>query len=212
MKRAMAAMVAILATVVIGVIPAAALPQLTGSYSISGNFQWVDSTGAAADVTTATALDFRANPFIPTPGVAGPFQVNSSTGNFAVLGFCPGGACTVGSVKDFSYVGAGNASFPAPNGSTQILAFETVGGFTFDLLALTSVVAVGGTTPTLDIRGFGTFHAAGFADSPGLFVFSGQASGGAFSFSASQSTPEPATMLLLGTGLLGLGIVARKRK
>lgn len=216
MKRMMAAVVAIFATAVIGVLPASAV-LMTGGYSISGNFQWVDSTGSSVGVTvlTATALDFRADPAIATPGVAGPFVVNSSTGSFASLGFCPGGACTVGSIKDFSYVGAGNATFPAPNGTTQVLAFETVGIFTFDLLSLTSSTATGGATPSLEIRGTGMFHKAGdaSADTPGVFVFSGQQTGGSFSFSASEAAvPEPTTMLLLGTGLLGLGIVARKRK
>ena len=196
----------------VGMSPAHALPQLSGGYAISGNFNWVNNaTGLTVPVLTSNALDFETVGNTPTPGVPGEFLVNNSTGDFSSLGGCPP-ACspvTIGTIRDFTFVGAGNANYP--DLTVPLVSFEVVGGFTFDLIAITSVTP--NSSGSLNMEGIGVFHAPGFADTPGEWDFTGQNTRGVFSFSASQAavpTPEPTTLLLFGAGLVGLGVRARR--
>jgi len=179
--------------------------MITGSFSMSsggvGIFLPVDgATGTSTTLATATGLDFTSTGS-PTPGTAGSFVIGlGPTGDFSGL------AGTVGQISDFSFAGSGSVDYPV----TTVPSFETFAGFTFDL---TSIGISSQTSSTLDLIGTGIFHKAGFTDTPGTFVFTGNQQGGTFSFSASQSTvPEPASILLLGTGLFGLGSSGRRRR
>jgi hypothetical protein len=131
-------------------------------------------------------------------------------------------------VKTFSHVSVMDAdgSFTGVTGpvtmampwvfvpSTPLIGLWSVGGFTFDLAATTSVLRPSGF---LIITGTGTiFGPAGFDATPGSWRFSTQdnVANGQFSFSAAtggQGVPDGGmTVTLLGAGLVGLAAFRAK--
>lgn len=175
---------------------------LTGGFSITGNFlPVIGATGAPTSLGLATGLDFI-NFFgsAATPGVAGTVVVNSGSGNFSPL------VGTAGSIRDFTFSGLGSASYP----NTALLAFQSypVGALTFDLL---SVGVSFQAANVLVLAGSGIFNMSGYSPTQGLFTFTGNGANNTFSFSASQSVPEPASLLALAVGLLAGGGYLRRR-
>jgi hypothetical protein len=101
----------------------------------------------------------------------------------------------------------------SPNPVMALWAFESDGiSYSFNA---TGVTISGQTSHTITMHGSGMAHITGFDDTPGHWYFSANRAGGTASFSAStevNSVPEPASMFLLGSGLLWIGVLGRRKK
>jgi hypothetical protein len=181
---------------------AASAAQIEGEFSFDGGgTSWAPlGEGTVAD-GTVDGIDFLGG---GTPG-EGTIEVTSSSGDFAANGVVDG---VEGTINDFSF-----DPFAGP-----IEGFWEVGDFNFDLEAITEV-QFGPSEPfsVMIVTGEGTVDGTGFDPTPGRWVFSGNTFGGTFSFSASTITqptqvPVPATLGLLGLGLVGLGAATRLRR
>ena len=189
--------------------PTQAAPYLSGGFSFSSiNFGYQSLFPLAgngdllATFMGATSLDFSDTGSL-TPGVAGTFRVDDVAGDFNVL------AGETGLIKDFSFSGPGTTNYPYP----PITSFELISAalFSFDL---ESVVVQLQLSSTVVLTGTGMLHMDGFEDTLGTFVFSANQAGGTFSYSGSNEAgivPEPGSMLLLGSGLIGLAGAVRRR-
>jgi len=96
--------------------------------------------------------------------------------------------------------------------SAAIENFWSVDGFVFDLIS--SKIAFQGFGAVI-VTGEGTVSGHGFDPFVGSWSFTTQdrSAGGVFSFSGSTSVPDSGTTaMLLGTALVGLSLMARRRK
>jgi hypothetical protein len=168
--------------------PAFAAP-ITGEVSINGD-----------DTFTSTSITFQ-----------NPANLGSTSGSFTtVFGVVPPVVDNVVTmISTLTASSTGNlfsiSGIPGLPGNAGALAITPPTTFSF----------TGGALPSLTASGTGTLSLTGFDNTPGIWEVTTQGVTTTVTFSATaiaQATPEPASLALLGAGLLGLGFVASRKR
>jgi hypothetical protein len=190
---------------------AAQAGPIEGSFIFGGLFRPVIGNTTVSSWENATGVNF-----LNFDGSSG-----NGTGEFAVVGGFGDFASltnTTGTIRDFSFTGAGSAAYP----TVPIVGFESLvaGDLRFDLINI-SVREQSANSIWLTGSGFFDWSSAGFSRTAGAFELLGGSLGTRISFygglqgsdpGAPLPTPEPTSMMLFGSGIAAAVAAARRRQ
>ncbi len=187
-KKALLSITTIVLGTALSFSGAQAVP-ISGDLAYTGG-AWTpkNSGGTSTSIPLATQIDFVNN--------ATGLLITGSSGDIATAGIIAG---STGTINDFSFN-------PLGGGVTPLF---TVGGFSFNLQNVSILLQ---TSNFLVLSGSGVGTLSGFDPTPMSFGFTANKFGQTASFSGGVATPEPGTMVLMGSGLVGLGFWRRFKK
>lgn len=193
-----------------------ALPFLQGGvgFVTAPNASW-EATGGTG-ISDATGIKFNGatgnpNPFDIYNGFDG--QVQFATEDFAGTVFAPV------DFHDFTFIPLGDPLNPLNNEPTLwSFSINPSSGLINYELKMTSVNIVSQSVSQIGLRGTAiltatdAFGADKYAATNGFFDFTANATNTVFNYSSGAAVPEPASLALLGIGILGMAFPQIRRR